>query len=134
MNGTSIKEIRLSIGMSQKEFSNYLEIPLSTLTKWEQDVSRPPTYVFRMLRHMFPSGDNELVEINGPDNKMFYLNTITNEIKDCLGNTIKVKADLTNVNRHNLGIYLDEFFSDYYGIEEKLNKDLEYDVKEGIIW
>lgn len=34
----NIKEIRYTTGLSQRDFSNMFDIPISTLQKWEQGV------------------------------------------------------------------------------------------------
>lgn len=44
----SIKEIRSSLNMTQKEFSEYFSIPLKTYQRWEQgitDVPKPMMYM-----------------------------------------------------------------------------------------
>ena len=37
----NLKQIRIDSNLSQKEFSNLLEIDIRTLSNWEQDLSRP---------------------------------------------------------------------------------------------
>lgn len=48
----TIKELRESIGMNRKEFSEYTGIPIRTLEDWEAGRRRPPEYVPRLLAYM----------------------------------------------------------------------------------
>lgn len=48
MNMT-IKDLRSSTGMSQREFSSYFGIPIRTLQKWETGERTPPGYVLSMM-------------------------------------------------------------------------------------
>ena len=47
----SIKELRESIGMSRKEFSEHTGIPVRTLEDWEAGRRTPPDYVLRLLAY-----------------------------------------------------------------------------------
>ena len=44
------------------------------------------------------------------------------------------KACYENVSRKNLGLYLKELFEGYYQLQDKLDRDLAFDKKEGIEW
>ena len=44
-----IKELRQTLGMSQRQFAAHYGIPLGTLRNWEQGISNPPNYVFTMI-------------------------------------------------------------------------------------
>ncbi|MEE1319610.1 MAG: transcriptional regulator [Ruminococcus sp.] len=46
-----IKEMRKSVGMSQKEFSFYFKIPLGTVQNWEQELCKCPAYVVELIRY-----------------------------------------------------------------------------------
>lgn len=46
----TIKDIRLSTGCTQQQFSDIYNIPLSTLRHWEQGVAVCPDYVVRLLQ------------------------------------------------------------------------------------
>ena len=47
-----IKELRESIGMNRREFSEYTGIPIRTLEDWEAGRRTPPEYVPRLLAYM----------------------------------------------------------------------------------
>lgn len=44
-----MKELRMFVNMSQREFAGYFGIPLGTLRNWEQGIAKPPEYVFNMI-------------------------------------------------------------------------------------
>ena len=46
-----MKHIRVSTGMTQKEFAEYFNIPLKTLQKWEQGERTPPRYVTELIKY-----------------------------------------------------------------------------------
>ncbi len=46
----TIKEIRMSTGLSQAKFAELFKIPKGTLAHWEQGVRKPPEYVVFMLK------------------------------------------------------------------------------------
>ncbi|MBQ2901546.1 MAG: helix-turn-helix domain-containing protein [Agathobacter sp.] len=56
-----IKELRGSIGMNRREFSEYTGIPIRTLEDWEAGRRTPPEYVPRLLAYMLKY--EELMEI-----------------------------------------------------------------------
>lgn len=45
----NIKEIRSKTKMTQKQFSEYFDIPIRTLQDWEQDKRHPPKYILKMI-------------------------------------------------------------------------------------
>lgn len=45
----TIKELRTTTGMTQKEFSEYFGIPIRTLQKWETGERTPPDYVVSLI-------------------------------------------------------------------------------------
>lgn len=45
----TIKELRESIGMSRKEFSEHTGIPVRTLEDWEAARRTPPEYISRLI-------------------------------------------------------------------------------------
>ena len=47
----SIKEIRMSTGLSQRKFCEALGIPTRTLEDWERGVSRCPAYVEALIAY-----------------------------------------------------------------------------------
>ncbi|MBQ9119579.1 MAG: helix-turn-helix transcriptional regulator [Lachnospiraceae bacterium] len=48
-----VKELRASVGMNRKEFSEHTGIPVRTLEDWEAGRRTPPEYVPRLLEYMF---------------------------------------------------------------------------------
>ncbi len=43
------RELRHYAGKSQQEFADFFGIPVGTLRNWEQGISSPPSYVYRMI-------------------------------------------------------------------------------------
>lgn len=52
-----IRELRESIGMNRKEFSEHTGIPIRTLEDWEAGRRTPPEYVPRLLAYMLKYED-----------------------------------------------------------------------------
>lgn len=50
--GDSMKEIRKSVNMTQREFSQHFGIPIRTLQNWENGVNVPPEYTVNMIRRL----------------------------------------------------------------------------------
>ena len=46
-----IRELRDSIGMTRKEFSEHIGIPLRTLEDWEAARRTPPEYIPRLIAY-----------------------------------------------------------------------------------
>ena len=130
----NIKDLRKSCNLTQKEFAEYFHIPLSTLRKWEQGESNPPEYLLRLLAYTLPKSDNTFMELSGYHGAKYYFNPNRNTVSDSLGNEIKVKYNITEINKNNLGIYLDDLFKDYYQIIQNFNHDCEYDSVDNITW
>lgn len=49
---SQIKILRMKLGMSQRQFANYFEIPIVNIQHWEQGVSTPPSYVYAMMKRI----------------------------------------------------------------------------------
>ena len=45
-----IKEMRKELGMTQKEFAEYLGVSKRTIESWEQGKRRCPDYVIRLIQ------------------------------------------------------------------------------------
>lgn len=133
MNATSIRELRDSMGLSQSCFARMYNIPLSTLQKWEQGSSKPPEYVLELLARQIPYSNKDLVQIEGKE-CIFYYDPEAKIVLDKYGNQIRVNADLSNVKKVNLPVYLRDMFESYYEIVSRFERDCEYDAKEDIIW
>lgn len=50
-NAKKIKELRESIGLSRKEFSIHVGIPIRTLEDWEAGRRTPPEYIPRLIEY-----------------------------------------------------------------------------------
>ena len=47
----TIKEMRAKSGMTQKAFSDYLNIPKRTIEDWENDRREPPDYIVELIEY-----------------------------------------------------------------------------------
>lgn len=45
----NIKKLRTERKMTQKQFAEWLDIPLITITQWEQGKRTPPNYVYKLI-------------------------------------------------------------------------------------
>ena len=66
----TIKELRESIGMSRKEFSEHTGIPVRTLEEWEAARRTPPEYIPRLIAYQLKYEElmKEKEGKNGKDN------------------------------------------------------------------
>lgn len=46
-----IKELRDSVGLTRKEFSEHVGIPVRTLEDWEAGRRTPPEYISRLIEY-----------------------------------------------------------------------------------
>ena len=60
---TTIKELRESIKMTRKEFSEHTGIPVRTLEDWEAGRRTPPEYIPRLIAYQLKY--EELMRKNG---------------------------------------------------------------------
>ena len=54
----TIKELRLSARMTQREFAGYFNIPLRTIENWETGKRNPPEYVVELIRYKIEKEEN----------------------------------------------------------------------------
>ena len=54
----TIKELRLSTRMTQREFAGYFNIPLRTIENWETGKRNPPEYVVELIRYKIEKEEN----------------------------------------------------------------------------
>ncbi|MEE1243460.1 helix-turn-helix domain-containing protein [Frisingicoccus sp.] len=130
----NVKEIRESTGMSQKAFATLYGIPLSTLRNWEQGINSPAPYIVNLLARTLPSMNSTLKEIRGKKGHSYYYDKNQNCVLDINGNRIYIKEELEGIKEQNLVLYLDDLFESFYEIQEKFNRDCEYDKEEDILW
>lgn len=50
-NANRIRELRDSIGLTRKEFSEHIGIPVRTLEDWEAGRRTPPEYIPRLIAY-----------------------------------------------------------------------------------
>lgn len=58
-----LKEIRASLGMTRKAFSEYIKIPLRNLEEWEAGRRKMPEYLLNMMIYYIRM--NQYLEENG---------------------------------------------------------------------
>ena len=129
-----VRELRDMSGLTQKAFAEHFDIPLSTLQKWEHGTSSPPRYVINMIANSLPGTDEQNKKYICNDGTVFYWNPIKKTVSDSLGNSIKIREDLSDIKEQNLKVYLKELFDKYYEIRKHFEMDCEYDRKEDILW
>lgn len=130
----NIKEIRYKTGLSQKEFSNLFNIPVSTLQKWEQGESSPSPYIVKLIANQLPLDIDSLYRIEDNNGKIYYYNREAGFLVDSIGTKIMIGEDLEGVNKKNLHLYVADLFESYYEIVDKFNRDCKLDKMEDIIW
>jgi len=128
-----IKELRNSTNLSQNEFAEMFHIPVSTLRKWEQNESTPPSYVIDLIRNALPQSNKKYEMYYGTHKNRFYLDRKNKKVGDSLGNWISYHEDISNVIKENIGIYIENLFNKYYeavkGFDDELKSDKLYHIK-----
>lgn len=54
----TIKEIRQSVQMTQKQFAEFLGIPKRTIENWEMGQRNPPEYVVNLIKSVISNKKN----------------------------------------------------------------------------
>jgi DNA-binding transcriptional regulator YiaG len=49
--GEILKQLRKEADMTQKDFSEYFQIPKRTVEDWERDVRKMPEYLLRLITY-----------------------------------------------------------------------------------
>ena len=67
---------------------------------------------------------------------MYYYDELNKLVYDNKGNCLSLEIDLDATSEHNLGLYLDFMFEDYYKAKKSFEAHLDADKKsdEDIIW
>ena len=130
----TIKELRDSTGLTQKDFADMYGIPISTLRKWEQGESSPAPYVLNLLARTLPCINASLWKINGTGEIVYYYDKNKRTVTDMRGNSIMVQEDLMEIKEQNLILYLQDLFEGFYAVQEKFNRDCRFDKEDDIIW
>lgn len=129
-----IRELRDLSGMTQKQFSEWFHIPISTLRKWEQGDASPAPYLVELIARTLPATFDSMEKIIGRRQDVYFYDKNKNMVYDQKGNGIIIQESLDGVKRENLRLYLDDLFEDFYEIQEKFNQDCLYDKDDDIIW
>lgn len=129
-----IRELRGATGMTQKDFSQFFGIPISTLRKWEQGEASPAPYVINLIARALPCTNPALQKIEGKGDTVYYYDRLQKAVLDVKGNRIFIQEDIVGVKEQNLRLYLADLFADFYQIQEKFNRDCKYDKQEDILW
>lgn len=133
-NMTAVHSMRMSTGLTQKEFAEAYNIPLATYKKWEQGESSPAPYLLSLIARTLPSEQENLVRFSSADGKQYYYDAKRKMVFDELGNGIQVSEDLSGIKESNLCIYLRDLFSSFYEIQNRFNRDCELDKTANIDW
>ena len=129
-----IKELRKSTGQSQDVFAKSFNIPVSTLRKWEQNESTPPSYVIDLIEKALPYCKKDYQCYIGKNGKKYFLDATNKKVGDSLGNWIPFHEDMTGVMKENIGIYIENLFDKYYEIIKSFDNDLKFDKIDKIRW
>ena len=129
-----IKELRESTGLSQSEFANLFNIPVSTLRKWEQNDSTPPAYVIDLIKKALPFNDKQFSCYLGSNGDKYYLDEENKRVSDSLGNWISFHEDINGVIEDNIGIYIENLFQAYKEAVANFDKELKFDKINKIKW
>lgn len=130
----NIKEYRNITGLSQTQFANHFDIPVSTLRKWEQGEAKPAPYLIKMISMLLPVSKEITKKIITEDGKTFFYEEASGTLYDSMGNSIQVKCDINTVKPENLPLYVADLFESFYEIKEKFEQDCRWDTDEDIIW
>lgn len=129
-----IRELRDSTKLTQKDFAEKYGIPLSTLRKWEQGESIPPSYVVRLIENTLPCFKEQYLTYLGNNGGIYYLDKENKRVGDSLGNWIYFEENIEGVIDDNIGIYIGRLFEAYYEAQKRFNEDLKFDKVNKINW
>ena len=129
-----IKELRASTNLSQSAFAELFGIPVSTLRKWEQNESTPPSYLINFIEKSLPAYKKEYDVFRGKSGQEYYLDAKNKKVGDVFGNWISFKEDINGVIKDNIGIYIERLFMKYYDAVNGFNNDLKFDKFSKIHW
>lgn len=114
-----LRELRIEIGLSRKDFAQHFGIPLRTVEDWEAGRRTPPEYVVRLIAYQFRYDINTLRK---KDN-----NRNVNIICDTNGDKVVVIHDIIFQNRQNIcwndvEKYLEQYVGEFYVLAEENEK------------
>lgn len=58
METMTVRELRHKYGMTQKQFSEYFEIPFNTLQYWEYNKSKCAPYLLKLMIYKLETDEN----------------------------------------------------------------------------
>lgn len=116
----TLKSLRKTASMNQREFAEYFEIPLRTLEDWESGRRKMPDYLLRLMLY-YVRIQYRTSEISDNTSKPVSI------ISDCDGKRIVVINDLRfkgkkDINWNQVEKYLKEYVGNYYEIAETSEK------------
>lgn len=132
----TIRELRKITGMSQSQFAKKYDIPLNTLQHWEGGYSEPARYLVKLIEGTICKDRKVIQGNNTKEGTMYYYDELNKLVYDNKGNCLSLEIDLNATSEHNLGLYLDFLFEDYYKAKKSFETHLDADKKsdEDIIW
>ncbi|MCR4610277.1 MAG: helix-turn-helix domain-containing protein [Lachnospiraceae bacterium] len=114
-----IKELRESIGMSRKEFSQHTGVPVRTIEDWEAARRTPPNYIPRLLGYQLKY--EEVNKINHKLHEKICIISDPDGRKLVLINDIKFKSR-KSVDWNKVEQFLKKYIDEYYEILESAEK------------
>lgn len=132
----TIRELRKLTGMSQSQFAKKYDIPLNTLQHWEGGYSEPAKYLVKLIEDTICKDRKVIQGNNTKEGTMYYYDELNKLVCDNKGNCLSLEIDLDATSEHNLGLYLDTLFEDYYKARKSFEENLIFDKnsKELIEW
>ena len=134
MKNYLVRELRDMSGLTQKAFAEHFDIPLSTLQKWEHRTSSPPRYVINMIANSLPGTDEQNKKYICNDGTVFYWNPLKKTVSDSVGNSIKIREDLSDIKEQNLKLYLKDLFEAFYHAQNSFEQYCQIDRQDDILW
>lgn len=128
----NIRELRKNSGMTQKQFAERFGIALSTLRRWEQRVSEPPSYLVPLMQQLLNIAEDIIIQ--GKNQEIYHYNKKGGILSDSLGNSVRVQIDLNDVKEENLKLYITDLFEEINEKKTTFERMCDEDKKSEIIW
>ena len=145
----SIRDMRLQLGDTQREFSARYGIPFRTIQNWESGERKPPAYIISLLEvrirldltnrktAILPEYDSKKKDL---PRRSDFVGSVAwlQAVRDCLGNDIVFALDEALMCQGNFGgrsdeyiiwVYGDDSVSDYNGVVVLGNYISPYNVR-----
>ena len=123
-----IREMRMELGDTQREFADRYHIPFRTIQNWENGVRKPPEYIMNLLEHqvkedlinrrtsVLPKHDPKKENLPRREDFIGSLSWLR-AVRDCLGEEIVFALDEALMCQGNFGGRNDEYIVWLYGDE-----------------